>query len=236
MSILFFVGKGAAILFGAPARSRDLGVVGAPVVHIDGAMSAIAPAAALTESEIARLAAEQMVSTPLHPADLLFVFGQRRGVPQLVARAVELWHGGYFRHAVVSGGATQGDPRTECSIIKAGMVAGGVPAGLVLEEHAATNTGENVTLSLPVIDAALGRAAVQSVICLGKVCTARRYPMTLQRHWPEVEKMVATVNPYAVPVERWHTDPLFRQRVLAEDAKIAPYRAAGFIADWPVTM
>lgn len=211
------------------ARSRDLGVVGAPVVHIDGVMTA----AVLTGSEIARINAEHLVSTPLRPADLLFVFGQRRGVPQLIAAAVDLWRGGFWCHAIVSGGATQGDPRTECAVIKQGMVAGGVPAGRILEEHAATNTGENVTLSLPVIDAALGRANVKSVICLGKVCTARRYPMTLQRHWPEVEKMVATVNPYAVPVERWHTDPLFRQRVLAEDAKIAPYKAAGFIVDWP---
>ena len=45
--------------------------------------------------------------------------------------------------------------------------------------------------------------------------------------------MLVTVNPYAAPVERWHTDPLFRQRVLAEVAKIAPYKAQGFIADWP---
>ena len=174
-----------------------------------------------------------MISTPLRPADLLFVFGQRRGVPQLIEAAVALWRDGLWRHAIVSGGATQGDPRTECSVIKAGMVAGGVPAGRVLEEHAATNTGENVILSMPVIDAALGRANVRSVICLGKICTARRYPMTLQRHWPEVEKMVATVNPYAVPVERWHTDPLFRRRVVAEDAKIAVYRERGYIADWP---
>ena len=173
------------------------------------------------------------MSTPLRPADLLFVFGQRRGVPQLVDAAVALWRDGLYRHAIVSGGATQGDPRTECTVIKDGMVAGGVPAERILEEHAATNTGENVTLSLPVIDAALGRANVGSVICLGKVCTARRYPMTLQRHWPEVEKMVATVNPYGVPVERWHTDPLFRRRVLAEVAKIGPYKAAGYIVDWP---
>jgi uncharacterized SAM-binding protein YcdF (DUF218 family) len=113
------------------------------------------------------------------------------------------------------------------------MVAGGVPADLILEEHRATNTGENVLFSLPLIDAALGRRTITSVICLGKICTARRYPMTLQRHWPEVEKMLVTVNPYGAPVERWHTDPLFRERVLAEVAKIAPYKAEGFIADWP---
>jgi uncharacterized SAM-binding protein YcdF (DUF218 family) len=108
-----------------------------------------------------------------------------------------------------------------------------VPADLILEEHRATNTGENVIFSLPVIDAALGRRNVRSVICLGKICTARRYPMTLQRHWPEVEKMLATVNPFATPVERWHTDPAFRDRVMREWRKIEPYKAQGFIADWP---
>ena len=186
-----------------------------------------------SDADIARINTGHLISTPLKAADLLFVFGQRRGDRLIAEKAVELWQRGLFRHAIVSGGATQGNPRTECSIIKDGMVAGGVPAELILEEHRASNTGENVLFSLPLIDAALGRKNITSVICLGKICTARRYPMTLQRHWPEVEKMLVTVNPYAVPVERWHTDPLFRHRVLTECAKIAPYKAQGFIADWP---
>ena len=78
-----------------------------------------------------------------------------------------------------------------------------------------------------------GLLSIRSVICLGKICTARRYPRTLQRHWPEPEKMLVTVNPSGAPVERWHTDSLFRHRVLTEYAKIAPYKAQGFIADWP---
>ncbi|MBI2738772.1 MAG: YdcF family protein [Rhodospirillales bacterium] len=186
-----------------------------------------------SEQQIARINAEHLITTPLRPADLLFVFGQRRGAQQIIDAAVGLWHRRLFRHAIVSGGATQGDPRTECSVIKGGMVEGGVPAGLILEEHRASNTGENVIFSLPVIDAALGRHTIRSVICLGKICTARRYPMTLQRHWPEVAKMLVTVNPYDAPVERWHTDPVFRERVLAEWHKIAPYQAQGFIAEWP---
>jgi uncharacterized SAM-binding protein YcdF (DUF218 family) len=97
-----------------------------------------------SDEDVARINAEHLISTPIEPADLLFVFGQRRGAREIVEAAVELWQRGFFRHAVVSGGATQGDPRTECSIIKGGMVAGGVPAPLILEEHRATNTGENV--------------------------------------------------------------------------------------------
>jgi len=184
-------------------------------------------------AEIARINAEHLISTPLRAADLLFVFGGRYGVDETVAVAVDLWQRRFFRHAIVSGGPTQGLARTECAIIKQGMVTGGVPAELILEEHRATNTGENVLFSLPVIDAALGRQNITSVICLGKICTARRYPMTLHRHWPEVDKMLVTINPFATPVERWHTDPAFRARVLQEWRKIEPYRAKGFIADWP---
>jgi len=186
-----------------------------------------------SEAEIARINAEHLISTPLRPADLLFVFGTRRGVGETVEAALDLWQRGFFRHAIVSGGMMPGDTRTECAVIKQAMVAGGVPATLILEEHRATNTGENVLFSLPVIDTALGLENIQSVICLGKICTARRYPMTLQRHWPEVEKMLLTINPYGAPVEHWHTDALFRERVLLEWRKIEPYRARGFIADWP---
>lgn len=186
-----------------------------------------------SNEEIARINAEHLISTPLRPADLLFVFGARYGVDEVVAAAIDLWQRRFFRHAIVSGGATKGIARTECSVIKDGMVNGGVPAGLILEEHRATNTGENVLFSLPVIDAALGLGAIKSVICLGRICTARRYPMTLQRHWPEVDKMLVTINPFGAPVERWHTDPEFRGRVLQEWRKIEPYREKGYIADWP---
>jgi uncharacterized SAM-binding protein YcdF (DUF218 family) len=186
-----------------------------------------------SDRDIARINSEHLISTPLGPADLLFVFGTRRGVGETVDAAVDLWRRGFFRHAIVSGGMTENDSRSECTVIKQAMVAGGVPAALILEEHRATNTGENVLFSLPVIDAALDRQSIRSVICLGKICTARRYPMTLHRHWPEVEKMLVTINPYGAPVERWYTDPLFRERVLLEWRKIEPYRAKGYIADWP---
>jgi len=52
-----------------------------------------------------------------------------------------------------------------------------------LEERRATNTGENVVLSLPIIERQLGLNNVRSVICLGNFWTSRRYPMTLHRHW-----------------------------------------------------
>ena len=174
-----------------------------------------------------------MIRTPIKPADLLFVFGTREDVERRVDEACRLWREGYFRWSIVSGGVTPGSELSECEIIKSAMVARGITAERILEEHHAMNTGENVVFSLAVIDAALGLSNIRSVICLGNSWTARRYPMTLHRHWPEVEKMLVTVDSFVTPLALWHTDPRFRIRSLAEWDKIEPYMAKGFIAEWP---
>ena len=186
-----------------------------------------------TAAEIAVINAQHLIETPLLPADLLFVFGTRQDVEERVDEACRLWRAGYFRWAIVSGGVTPGSDLSECEIIANAMVARGVPTDIILREDRATNTGENVIFSLPIIEQALGLANISSVICLGNTWTARRYPMTVQRHWPEVAKMLVTLNPYGVPVENWHTDATFRDRVLGEWDKIEPYKARGFIAEWP---
>jgi uncharacterized SAM-binding protein YcdF (DUF218 family) len=183
--------------------------------------------------EIADINARHLISTPIKPADLLFVFGTREDVARRADEAVRLWREGLFRWSIVSGGVTPGEVRSECEIIKAAMVDRGIPPDRILEEHHATNTGENVIFSLPILQRALGLANIRSVICLGNTWTARRYPMTLHRHWPEVEKMLITVDSFATPRERWHSDPDFRMLVVAEWDKIEPYKTKGFIAEWP---
>jgi uncharacterized SAM-binding protein YcdF (DUF218 family) len=186
-------------------------------------------------TEIAEINARHLIQTPLVPADLLFLFGTRVDEALRAATACRLWREGLFRRAIVSGGVTPGSEISECAVIKPLMVAGGVPDDLILEEHRATNTGENVMYSLPIIDAALGLQNIRSVICLGNTWTGRRYAMTLHRHWPEVEKMLCNVDSFATPLAQWHTDPGFRLRVLREWDKIEPYKANGFIAEWPET-
>ena len=186
-----------------------------------------------TADEIAEINRTHLIDTPLVPADLLFLFGTREDVALRVETAARLWREGYFSWSIVSGGVTPGSEQSECTIIKAAMVTAGLPADRILEEHHAMNTGENVILSLPVIDAALGLPNIRSVICLGNTWTARRYPMTLHRHWPEVTKLLLTVDSFATPRPLWHTDAEFRRRVLHEWDKIEPYKAMGFIAEWP---
>jgi uncharacterized SAM-binding protein YcdF (DUF218 family) len=184
-------------------------------------------------AEIAAINARHLIQTALEPADLLFVFGTREDVGLRVDKACHLWRDGFCRWIIVSGGMTPGADVSECAIIKPAMVARGVPGKIIMEEHRALNTGENVILSLPVIDAALGLASIRSVICLGNTWTARRYPMTLHRHWPQVKKMLVTIDSFATPRALWHTHSEFRRRVLREWDKIEPYRAQGIIAEWP---
>ncbi|MET4357871.1 uncharacterized SAM-binding protein YcdF (DUF218 family) [Bradyrhizobium sp. RT9b] len=188
-----------------------------------------------TADEIVEINRTHLIDTPLRPADLLFMFGTREDVGLRADTAARLWREGLFRWSIVSGGVTPGSEQSECTIIKAAMVAAGIPADLILEEHRAMNTGENVIFSLPIIDAALGLRNIRSVICLGNTWTARRYPMTLHRHWPDVEKMLLTVDSFATPRALWHTNVEFRRRVLHEWDKIEPYKARGFIAEWPAT-
>ena len=186
-----------------------------------------------SEAEIAEINARHLIHTPIKPADLLFVFGTREDVARRVDEAARLWREGLFRWSIVSGGVTPGSSLSECAILRDAMIARGIPADKILSEDRAMNTGENVIFSLPVIDAALGLGNVRSVICFGNTWTSRRYAMTLQRHWPEVEKMLVTVDSFATPRALWHTDPEFSHRVLSEWDKIEPYMAKGFIAPWP---
>ena len=81
-----------------------------------------------SDDEIAAINARHLIETPLKPADLLFVFGTRGDVAELVDAAVRLWRDGFARWSIVSGGVTPGDVRSECEIIKGAIVAGGVPA------------------------------------------------------------------------------------------------------------
>jgi uncharacterized SAM-binding protein YcdF (DUF218 family) len=185
------------------------------------------------EAEIAEINARHLIRTPVKPADLLFVFGTREDVERRVDEACRLWREGFFHWSIVSGGVTPGAQLSECEIIKASMAARGIPPQCIQEEHRAMNTGENVIFALPILDAALGLKNIRSVICLGNSWTARRYPMTLHRYWPEVEKMLVTVDNFDTPLALWHTNPVLRTRILREWDKIEPYMAKGFIAEWP---
>ncbi len=192
-----------------------------------------AAAPAISNDLVREINARHLVQTGLKPADLLFVFGTREGVDEFVDATVKLWRDGFCRHIVISGGPTWNNADAEAFVLQRRIIAAGVPREIILLESRATNNGENVIFSLPIIDEHIGLKRIGSVIALGKVCTSVRYLMTLQRHWPEVEKMLSAVNYFGHPVEQWPQHEVMRARILREWRKLEPYKQAGFIADWP---
>jgi uncharacterized SAM-binding protein YcdF (DUF218 family) len=174
-----------------------------------------------------------LVRTELKPADLLFVFGTRHGVGPFLAVIEDLWRKGLFARALVTEGATAGEARTEAKVLADGMMAFGVPEAQIILEERATNTGENVVYSLPLIESRIGLANVRSLIAVGKYFTSARYLMTLQRHWPSVEKMLAPVHYHSHPPEDWHRLAESRAKVLREWRKLEVYTREGFITPWP---
>jgi len=192
-----------------------------------------AKAEALSDDLVSEINTRLLIQTPLRPADLLFVFGTREGVDEFVEAIAKLWRDVFCRHILISGGPTWNNDDAEAFVLQRGIVRADVPDDVILLEPRAANTGENVIFSLPIIDAEIGRNNIRSLIALGKVCTSVRYLMTLQRHWPEVEKMLFAVNYFGHPIEQWPQQPVTRERILREWRKLEPYKAQGFISDWP---
>jgi uncharacterized SAM-binding protein YcdF (DUF218 family) len=177
-----------------------------------------------------RLIAEYMMPAfPASPSDLGFLFGTRHGVPQFCEAAYALWSEGMFRRLLVSGGRTRGLSRSEAEVIGERLVQLGMPESVLLLEHAATNTGENVRFGLAKVAQTMDPATIRSVLVIGKVCSTRRYLMTLQRHWPGWRMSVCPVNYFGVPAERWHEHEEFRARVIGEFEKIPRYLQEGFL-------
>jgi uncharacterized SAM-binding protein YcdF (DUF218 family) len=168
---------------------------------------------------------------PPRVSDLGFLFGTRHGVPEFCEAAHTLWREGMFSRLLVSGGRTASVAMAEADMIAERLVRRGMPESVLILETASTNTGENVRFGLTRVAEVMDLAAIRSVVVIGKVCSTRRYLMTLQRHWPGLSLSVCPVNYFGIPAERWHEHEEFRARVLGEFEKIPRYLAEGFLAE-----
>jgi uncharacterized SAM-binding protein YcdF (DUF218 family) len=110
-------------------------------------------------------------------------------------------------------------------------MAAGIPENVIILEDQSANTGENVVFSKTLIEERFGAQTIQSILAIGKVCSARRYLMTLERHWPGPKKSVHGVNYFGVRLEDWHTCEEFRRRVFLEFEKIPEYLKSGFLRE-----
>lgn len=183
----------------------------------------------MTPQALQRIADYMMPAFPASRSDLGFLFGTRHGVDQFCETAYALWRDGMFERLLVSGGQTAGHSTAEADVIAERLVRLGMPESTLILERAATNTGENVRFGRARVAECMELGAIRSVLVIGKVCSTRRYLMTLQRHWPGLRMSVCPVNYFGVPAERWHEHEEFRARVLGEFGKIPDYLALDFL-------
>jgi uncharacterized SAM-binding protein YcdF (DUF218 family) len=185
----------------------------------------------MRHDDLQKIADYMMPSFPPSPSDLGFIFGTRHGVLEFCEAAHDLWQQGMFKRLLVSGGRTGSAPRTEADVIAERLVGLGIPETALILETAATNTGENVRFGRASVAAVMDLAEIRSVVVIGKICSTRRYLMTMQRHWPGLRMSVCPVNYFGTAAERWHEHAEFHARVLGEFSKIPHYLAAGFLEE-----
>jgi uncharacterized SAM-binding protein YcdF (DUF218 family) len=172
-----------------------------------------------------------MPSFPACASDVGFLFGTRHGVPEFCQAAYGLWKNGMFSRLLVSGGRTGSGLLAEAEVIAESLVRLGLPQSVLILETAAMNTGENVRFGRAKVAEMMDLDTVRSIVVIGKMCSTRRYLMTLQKHWPGLSLSVHPVNYFNVPDERWYENEEFRSRVLNEFAKIPRYLAEGFLEE-----
>jgi uncharacterized SAM-binding protein YcdF (DUF218 family) len=184
--------------------------------------------------ELSAIAQYVMPEFPAQKADLAFLFGTRHGVDEFCVEAYSLWQRNMFTKLIISGGPTLGETKAEAIVIAEVLTKMGLPQEVLILETAAMNTGENVLLSRQKIAETIGLENIRSILVIGKICSMRRYLMTLERHWPGLVKSACPVNYFDVEKECWHEHPEFRRRVIDEFEKIPRYLQADFLRELPV--
>lgn len=185
------------------------------------------------KEEFARAVSDHLLieQTALIPADFALVFGNKNIIEPLAQRTAELYHTGHFPLIVASGGVKTRSRLTEAEALRRTLLKKGVPGDAIIPETQAAHTGENVMLTRALLERGGLARQVSSVISIGHIIAARRFLMTLERHWPEIHKMQASANPFDVPASDWHTHETFRRHAIKEWRKLAPYQAQDLIRE-----
>jgi hypothetical protein len=172
-----------------------------------------------------------MPDVTLVPCEIALVFGTRHGVGAFVDDTVRLWEEKMFKRVVVSGGSARGPGASEAEVIGSELIRRGIAEDRVLFETRAENTLQNVCYSLDLLREHQIDTAT-TVLGIGKLCSLRRYYMTLAKHWPHAKRAcVHGINYFGVPKSSWWKNDEFRTRVFSELAKLELYAVKGDLTE-----
>jgi len=164
----------------------------------------------------------------IFPTRFALVFGTRHGLSEFVEETLSLYKKGLFTDLILSGGATAQGSESEAYSLYRSLLSSGIPDHAMIVEDKAMNTGENVTFSRE----KTRNVAISDLLLIGKICSKRRYIMTVRKQWPEIRRICCHgVNYFSCPLEEWWKDPEFRTRVISEFRKIPLYLEERFISE-----
>jgi hypothetical protein len=187
----------------------------------------------LQDAFLKQIGKYMLVETPVAQADVCLVFGCQTPArcEALANHAADLYDKGLFNLIVVSGGVPDAAGTTEAMRMRDVLVKRGVPENIIRMEEQASNTGENVRFMKALLEKEKGVGTIKSAVAIGQIHAARRFVMTLERHWPELTKMFTAPHYYDVSREDWYKDKTFREEVLNEYRKIPNYKDNDFITE-----
>ncbi len=155
------------------------------------------------ESNINNIAKYIFLEPRLEQADLIIVFGTRH--KEASKRASELYHAGFAKKILVSGGENRITHENEAEEMSRVLVSLGVNEDDLVKEDNSTNSLENVLFSEKVIGERLGWENIKKILVVTKHYHIRRAMMTLRKHFPKsVQLLPAPYDILGFDKDNWH--------------------------------
>ncbi len=171
------------------------------------------------------------VSDPPEKADAIFLPGGSH--PQQPEYAAELYHRGYAKWLIPSGGVSvkrdkwpgvrakadiyDGNYQSDCEFFTDALMKNGVPADAIIRESTSGHTRDNAFLSRKAVDESGIEIKTAMIIC--KAFHARRCLMLYQMAFPDAAIKVCPVHCYNITKDNWYKSEQGIDRVLGELAR-----------------
>ena len=171
------------------------------------------------------------ISDEPEKVDAIFVPGGSH--PEMPEYAAELYHKGYAKWLIPSGGVSvkrdkwpsvrskaeiyDGDYQSDCEFFVDVFVKNGVPTEAIIEEDKSGHTRDNAFLSRKVVDESGVEIKTALIVC--KAFHARRCLMLYQMAFPNVKIKVCPVHCFNITKDNWYMTEQGIDRVLGELAR-----------------
>ena len=168
------------------------------------------------------------ISNEPEKVDAIFLPGGSH--PEQPEYAAELYHKGYAKWVIPSGGVSvkrdkwpgvhskaeiyNGDYQSDCELFVDVLIKNSVPVDAIIREDKSGHTRDNAFLSRKVVDESGIEIKTALIVC--KAFHARRCLMLYQMAFPDVEIKVCPVHCYNITKENWYMTEQGIDRVFGE--------------------